>query len=203
MEIKKNFPEKQEFRSRHKMLRAQMPQQEAAEKSRKICERLKAASWYQDCSCILGYVPLPHEVDCRDFLEQAKKDGKKIALPRTAAGCAMDFFLVEAFDELVEGNFHVREPKEKCPLFEPKENREQMVVLVPGVVFDRMGNRYGYGKGYYDRYFLRFPMLCRYALAFENQIEEALTVEITDQKMQRIYTEEAEYCFRDEETDKG
>lgn len=45
---------------------------------------------------------------------------------------------------------------------------------MPGLVFDRKGNRYGYGGGYYDRYFARFPKLSRMAVAFEGQIEEQL-----------------------------
>ena len=67
------------------------------------------------------------------------------------------------------------------------------VVLVPGLVFDRKGNRYGYGGGYYDRYFARFPKLSRMAVAFEGQIEEQLAVLPTDVRMHRIYTEEREY----------
>lgn len=54
-------------------------------------------------------------------------------------------------------------------------------------------SRYGYGKGFYDRYFARFAKLNRYALAYENQLEPELEVLDTDIKMYRIYTEESEY----------
>ena len=67
---------------------------------------------------------------------------------------------------------------------------EELLVLVPGVVFDRFGNRYGYGKGYYDRYFARFPFLKRIALAYSEQLaDEPLECLETDVKMQVIATE--------------
>ena len=88
-----------------------------------------------------------------------------------------------------EGAFHVMEPDESCK----RIGEEDAVVLVPGLVFDRKGNRYGYGGGYYDRYFARFPKLSLMAVAFEGQIEEQLAVLPTDVRMHRIYTEEREY----------
>ena len=63
----------------------------------------------------------------------------------------------------------------------------------PGVVFTPTGSRYGYGKGFYDRYFARYAKLNRFALAYENQLEPELEVLDTDIKMQRIYTETGEY----------
>ena len=39
-------------------------------------------------------------------------------------------------------------------------------VIVPGSVFGRDGSRYGYGKGYYDRFFAKNPKLKRYAVCY-------------------------------------
>ena len=60
-------------------------------------------------------------------------------------------------------------------------------------VFTPTGSRYGYGKGFYDRYFARYAKLNRFALAYENQLEPELEVLDTDIKMHRIYTETGEY----------
>lgn len=90
--------------------------------------------------------------------------------------------------------------EEKCfqvkpegPQVKPGTGGYQQVMLVPGVVFDRAGNRYGYGKGYYDRYLSRFPQLPTMALAYENQMETELETLPTDVKMNRIYTEDTVY----------
>ena len=101
----------------------------------------------------------------------------------------MEFYRISELSRVREGAFRVMEPDESCK----RIGEEAAVVLVPGLVFDRKGNRYGYGGGYYDRYFARFPKLSRMALAFEGQIEKQLAVLPTDVRMHRIYTEEREY----------
>lgn len=215
MENRKSSPkDRGEMRRIHKELRAAMTDEMVRDKSRTICERLSEAEWYPDSQVIYGYYPLGKEVDCRRFLEQALKDGKRIALPRMlpSAGaeslngqkgdgghsakkagaethCRMDFYELTSLHQVEEGGFHVMEPIGACPLIQ----EETAVVLVPGVVFDEKGNRYGYGKGYYDRYFARFPRLNKVALAYENQMEEELFVLDTDVKMDRIYTESGVY----------
>lgn len=215
MGIRRSSPdERGEMRRIHKELRAAMTDEMVRDKSRTICERLSESEWYPDSQVIYGYYPLGREVDCRRFLEQALKDGKRIALPRmlVSAGaeslngqkgdggqpaketgaethCRMDFYEITSLRQVKEGSFHVMEPIGACPLMQ----EEKAVVLVPGVVFDRDGNRYGYGKGYYDRYFARYPQLKKAALAYENQMEEELAALTTDVKMDCIYTESSVY----------
>ena len=197
MEKRQDFPDaaltqekaRQQIRARHKAWRMELPQEEVQEKSRAV---------------IYGYYPLGAEADCLPFLAQALSDGKTVALPVTSKerlqrDCGqvkrmqdthrMEFYRIRELSRVREGAFHVMEPDESCK----RIGGEDAVVLVPGLVFDRKGNRYGYGGGYYDRYFARFPKLSRMAVAFEGQIEEQLAVLPTDVRMHRIYTEEREY----------
>ena len=214
-EIRKNYPEdpgtytnagedstdvnsRSECRNKHKELRRMMSAEEVAEKSACICAALEQAPWYVECSIIYGYYPLQNEVDCRSFLEQALADKKTVALPRMTEKLPeyagndgktsknMDFYRILSLAEVASGSFHVMEPVAACP----KVTEEHAVVLVPGVVFGRDGNRYGYGKGYYDRYFARFPELYKVGLAYENQMEPELTVLDTDVCMNAICTEQ-------------
>lgn len=173
-------------RERHKALRGAMMAEDVQTKSRVICERLLASDWYEKSTTIYGYYPLGKEADPLPFLAQALRDGKTVALPVTdKADCRMEFCRITSLSQVAEGNFHVMEPEEACPRIQAAD----AVVIVPGVVFDRTGNRYGYGRGYYDRYFARFPGLRRMALAYENQMEEQLVTLTTDVRMERIYTE--------------
>lgn len=186
--------EPREIRLRHKRLRDEMKQSEAEKKSRAICKSLISSDWYADCVWIYGYYPLGREVDCRSFLRQALADGKHVALPRTekeSKAERMDFFEITSLEQVTEGSFGVLEPNMECPLVQ----EERAIALVPGVVFDRMGNRYGYGRGYYDRYFARFPNLYKLALSYEHQMEEKLWVSQTDVKMDGIYTERQCYLL--------
>lgn len=192
-----------EYRNKHKELRRMMSAEEVERKSARICVALEQAPWYAECSIIYGYYPLQNEVDCRPFLEHALADKKAVALPRMTEKLPdyvqndgktskyMDFYQILSLAETAPGSFQVMEPVAACP----KMTEEHAVVLVPGVVFGRDGNRYGYGKGCYDRYFSRFPELYRVGLAYENQIEPELTVLDTDVRMNAVCTEQGFLYF--------
>ncbi|MBP3488011.1 MAG: 5-formyltetrahydrofolate cyclo-ligase [Roseburia sp.] len=182
--------QREAVRKRHIALRGAMTAEEVRQKSGMVCARLLASDWYEESGTIYGYYPLGKEVDPLPFLAQALLDGKTVALPVSEkADCRMEFRRITSLSQVAEGNFHVMEPEKTCPLIQA----EDAVVIVPGVVFDRTGNRYGYGRGYYDRYFARFPGLRRMALAYENQMEARLDVFKTDVRMEHIYTEKTIY----------
>jgi len=162
-----------------------MSEKEVAEKSGVIVKRLLQTGWYQKAQEIFAYYPLKNEVDCRALFLQAWSDGKKIALPRTREENQMDFYYIDDFMQLKEGAFHVMEPMENCVRAVP----DKQPVIVPGSVFGRDGSRYGYGKGYYDRFFAKNPKLKRYAVCYANQLEESLVTDIYDVEMHEIYTE--------------
>ncbi len=178
-------------RRRHRALRDAMTAEECQALSRMICRRLTQEVWYASCQVIYGYYPLGREADCLAFLKQALADGKQVALPRMrgAGSAEMDFYAVASPDQVAEGAFHVMEPLLTCP----PVRKETAVVLVPGVVFDPAGGRYGYGKGCYDRYFARFPGLFRVGIAYENQMEAHLPQLDTDVRMHEVITERLVY----------
>lgn len=196
----KDMQQRKTCRKFYKELRDNMSQEVVCEKSDAICENILNSEHYKQAEMILGYYPLGNEVDCLPVLKRALSDGKQIALPRTAKDCQMDFYEIHSLEDVKEGNFHVMEPKTTCARIEPDFNNvgeqdkvssaRSMITLVPGVVFDQNGNRYGYGKGFYDRYFSRFPELTRIALAYTEQLaEEPLACLDTDVKMHFIVTE--------------
>lgn len=192
MEITQSSPnDPKELRLRHNQLRKAMSTDEVGRASETICKKLINAPWYSSSTWIYGYYPLGNEVDCLSFLQQALADGKRVALPRmekeavSTKQCSMDFYEIHSLDEVESGGFGVLEPTIDCSLIE----EECAVVLVPGVVFDKSGNRYGYGKGYYDRYFARFPKLYKIGIAYTHQLEESLAVTEWDVKMDSVYTE--------------
>ena len=173
------------FRKEHLAIRNAMLPGEVAEKSSAIVKRLLQSEWYKDTKEIFAYYPLGNEVDCHALFLQAWADGKRIALPRTKEENQMDFFYIDSLKQLEEGTFHVMEPVRGSEKADPL----QQPVIVPGSVFGRDGSRYGYGKGYYDRFFAKNPKLKRYAVCYANQLEESLVTDIYDVEMHEIYTE--------------
>lgn len=188
------MPKRKTCRKFYKDLRDSMSQEQVSVKSEVICKQILDSTEYKAAETILGYYPLGKEVNCLSVLEQALRDGKRVVLPRTGQDCQMDFYEIQSLDEVEEGNFCVMEPRLSCKRFEPDMNTKRigrsMLVLVPGVAFDYEGNRYGYGKGYYDRYFTSFPQLKRVALAYTEQLsEDVLECLETDRKMHVILTD--------------
>lgn len=183
-------------RKYYKELRKKISAEEIQQKSEQICKRIVASDWYKNAKIILGYYPLGKEADILPVLEHALAVGKVVALPRTGKDCCMDFYKVKNMNtDLAEGAFHIQEPEKECELFDPifLKEKDAVIVLVPGVVFDRTGNRYGYGRGFYDRYFARYEAFYRVGIGYELQIsDEVLETYPTDIQMNKLVTENEE-----------
>ncbi|GMQ92977.1 MAG: hypothetical protein BMS9Abin12_0454 [Acidimicrobiia bacterium] len=64
------------------------------------------------------------------------------------------------------------------------------VVLVPGLVFDRRGNRLGRGKGYYDELLARLPAgVIRVGITVDELLVDAVPTEPHDQRVTWVATE--------------
>lgn len=116
-----------------------------------LMERLLASSAYQEAMVLATYLPLPHEVDNRLLLQQAKRDGKQVLVPKILGPGQMVFVPYEA-DRLRQGPMGILEPTDSL------EVAPQAIDLihVPGLLFNRQGYRIGYGGGFYDRYLAQF-----------------------------------------------
>ena len=64
-------------------------------------------------------------------------------------GQIIKFYIYHPGDRLIESTFHIIEPigEDQCYI----ENKDIDLFIVPGLAFDKNGNRLGYGKGYYDK----------------------------------------------------
>ena len=119
-----------------------------------IAENVRRLYQYRSAKVILVYVSTSIEVDTFKIIENALKDGKKIAVPRCIPQTRqMEFHYITSIDQLTPGSFSVLEPPEHYPVV---SDFTGALMLVPGFMFDCFGYRLGYGKGYYDRYMSRY-----------------------------------------------
>ena len=58
--------------------------------------------------------------------------------------------------------------------------------MVPGVAFDRMGNRMGRGRGFYDRLLMSTPRAVKVGVAYGFQMLDEIPVEPHDVKMNAV-----------------
>lgn len=100
----------------------------------------------------------------------------------------MEFCSLSSFEQLVPGTYGILEP-DGTDVSEQKNG----LMLVPGVAFDKLRNRIGYGKGYYDRYLKAHPLLHTIALAFDLQIVSKIKAQEQDVKPELLLTESCIY----------
>lgn len=145
---------KQKLRRASREKRENLDLQKKREADLKISENVKRLKEYPSAKTLLIYMSTPIEVDTKNIIINAWADGKKVAVPRCIDGTRdMEFHYIESFDDVEPGAFSVLEPKEDKPIV---TDFSGCLMIVPGMQFDMNGYRIGYGKGYYDRYMIKF-----------------------------------------------
>lgn len=173
-----------------------LSEMEQRARSERIVERLLDSVWYQQAKKLLCYVAFKSEVRTEWLLRQALSDGKQVYCPKVQ-GRDMDFYRIEDVKELAAGYRGILEPAASIERsFLPEAENSQVLMIIPGAVFDAHYHRIGYGGGYYDRYLARCEKqlvtgcLYKAALAYELQLVERLPVQAHDQQVDRIVTEQ-------------
>ena len=182
---------KNKIRKRILALRKAMPESVLQGKSKKIIEKVMNHPMYQRAEIIFCYMDAKGEVKTRDLIEHAWTMGKKVAVPKVH-GDVMEFYYIEAFQQLESGYFGIMEPGSECSKLEHVSNNS--LVIMPGVAFDKMGNRIGYGRGYYDKYFSSYSDLYKMAIAYSEQIVEEIPADNLDVKADCVVTDENVWC---------
>lgn len=160
-----------------------------SEHSIKTLRRLEETKLFQSSSCIAIYHPLPGEVETADFIEKWARE-KTILLP-IAEGDDLRLVRYISKNSLKKGAFGIMEPEE-C--VNPCNLPDIDLLIIPGIAFDRQGNRLGRGKGYYDRLLATIdaPKL---GICFDFQLHDTIPIEEFDKKMDCIITpEETIFC---------
>ena len=99
---------------------------------------------------LLLFASMPEEVPTAEIHREARRRGIEVAYPRVLAERGdMTLHRVESESDLVVGGrYGIREPAAHCPVV-PIHRID--AALIPGLAWDREGNRLGRGAGYYDR----------------------------------------------------
>ncbi len=158
-------------------------------------KRFLGTEFYRGSKSISLYSSFSNEVLTEEIFERAAADGKRICYPRVVRGHErhLEFFKVDSIDDLSSGPYEMKEPAEGGVRVDPAGLD---LVVVPGVAFDGMGGRLGFGKGYYDRA-LGAVGCAIVGLAYEFQVlEEEIPLEPFDVRLTALVTEERVLTFK-------
>lgn len=142
---------------------------------------LEAHPRWQAARTVLLYHSLPDEVDTHDLIRRWA--GRKRILLPVVRGADLELRAYTGDAHLETGAFHIGEP-DGMPF---TDYAEINLAVVPGVAFDRQGNRLGRGKGYYDRLLPRLGAATyKVGLCFPGQLLDRIPAEAHDVPMDEV-----------------
>lgn len=110
---------------------------------------------------------------------------KKLLLPKILDQTIHPFWVTDSETQLDKTKIGILEPN---PLICRKADWAEVdAILVPGLGFDPLGFRLGYGKGFYDRLLADVPDLPSIGVGFlEQKVDEALPTDEWDRPVQEL-----------------
>ena len=167
---------KTEMRAIIRAKKRAMTENQIVSASERLGEKFRECELYKNAQTIYGYLPYNQEVRTVPMLEQAIRDGKRVAVPK-CYGEEMRFLYISDFEnEVAPGYANIPEPIADEPVADDKT----ALVLMPGLAFDPQGHRIGYGGGFYDRFLAEEPDHPTLALCYGFQMVDHLETEEFD-----------------------
>lgn len=192
------FDPKEPFSLRKKRIRASLLEKrknlskiDREEKSRHICEHLWYSSEFSAAKTVLFFAPKTdtNEPDIFPLVEKSFEE-KRVCFPRVS-GNALHIKEISSLHDLSKGAFGILEPN----IPEDINPNKIDLVLVPALGVDDMGNRIGFGGGFYDRFLSQNP-LPTLAVVFNFQRIPLLPAQEFDVPVDGVVTERGISVFR-------
>lgn len=181
---------KSELRKEILTVRDSLSTEEIIDKSLKIKNRLINTSMYTEANHIFTFLSFNKEVMTKPIIDDCMQKNKQVYIPLCNTQIKeIVLCKFEGWDKLKPSKFGILEPmREHVRIV----NRSILdMVIVPGAVFDRKGNRIGYGAGYYDRFFHTLKKdIVKIGICYAFQIVDEIIPSEYDVPMDYIITED-------------
>ncbi len=99
------------------------------------------------------------EISTEEIINHSIEMGKEVYIPRCITNTReLEYIKIMNLDSETEiGTFSLREPKKSIIAGNQLDFMKKCdLIFVPGVAFDKSGNRLGYGSGYFDKLLYKF-----------------------------------------------
>jgi len=134
------------------------------------------------CSTILIYVSFKDEVDTLKLIKFFLQN-KRVAVPKIENN-NMNFYYIKSLEELKSGYFGILEPVSNVLV----TDFSNCVCITPGICFDLNGNRIGYGKGFYDKFFNEVDIY-KIGLCYKKCLVRKIDVNKFDKTVEKVITD--------------
>ncbi|MDR1755402.1 MAG: 5-formyltetrahydrofolate cyclo-ligase [Culturomica sp.] len=172
--------DKQAARKKIRELKKAATPEEKQQESEAVWSELEQTEAFAKARVILTYWSMEDEVRTHDFI--SRWAGKKCFLLPCVKGDTLELRRFDGREKLSPGeSFAIPEPAGR--LWEEPSAID--LIIVPGVAFDKKGNRLGRGKGYYDR-ILKTSTAYKIGVCFSFQLWGSVPVEAHDIPMDYV-----------------
>ena len=176
--------QKTETRKILKSTRASIPETTRMDAANSITEQILRLNEIRDARTIFIYISYASEVHTHALIKALLAAGKTLAVPKIINSDYMQAETFSSWEDLVPGELGILTPTDSTPCNGPFD-----VAITPGLGFTLSGQRMGFGRGYYDKWFAQNKVRHKIALAFGVQLINEMPVEDTDVPMEKIVTE--------------
>jgi 5-formyltetrahydrofolate cyclo-ligase len=186
---------KQQWRGQMKKDLAGLTDVEYQKTAQQIEKRFFAWEPVRRAAVVMIYYAIKRETPTIGLITGLLARGRRVALPVCTADCNLIAKEIRSLGEIRPiGKLGLSEPGDEAPEVAPSLLE---LVVVPGVAFDRCGNRLGHGRGYYDRFFNSTGLQAlKLGLAHDFQVIDRVPAAPWDVKMDALLTPTRLYQFK-------
>lgn len=172
---------KEALRNRMRKMRDSQDPMQKKKHDQRICKQLISLLDTHLPKSVHCYLPMGSEVDITPVIEKLLAQNITVVCPRSLPRRKMDNLVLKSTHQLEDGIFGTRHPAEG-----KRFDGVYDVVIVPGLAFDRHGNRLGYGAGYYDTFLEQHPNALKIGVGYPFQVVDELAVQAHDIPLDKI-----------------
>ena len=185
---------KQEIRTKYRTLRKSLTLEETEEKSLAIANKLlQLPVWDKTYYHLFLSIEEQKEVQTEFILHILSGKDKEVVVAKSDfESFGMTHYLLTDNTKLAKNQYGIPEPVDGLEVPTTKLD----IVFIPLLAFDALGNRLGYGKGFYDRFLAQCrPDVIKIGLSFFEAETETLPNSTTDIALDYCVTPQKVYQF--------
>jgi len=145
-----------------------------------ICTKLEQLIEIREAKVVHAYLPMGSEVDIFPLLEKLLTVGITIVAPKSLKGRKLKNLALHSLQQLEDGIFGTKHPDHDEEYTGPID-----LFIIPGLAFDKLHYRLGYGVGYYDNFLSSQPGY-KIGVCYPFQLVEQLPAEDHDIPMDTV-----------------
>ncbi len=155
--------------------------------SHKIIQEIKLNKIYREGKNVMSYLGNDIEVSLKDLFNDIDKNW---FLPKVQGKNLLVIPFLPDKTQLEKNSFNILEPVLQSDNYYDQVDKKINLdlILVPGLCFDKSGNRLGFGKGFYDSFLKLNPKSIKIGLCPKDCLVEAIDIDEWDVKMDLVIT---------------